>query len=320
MRFSILFVCLSILAAPLAAQVSTLVGPFEGSEYKGQFTAEFEQVTVLVDDGEGYAPRRIEGEERSTIIEAPEDNSQLEVVRNFELALERGGFTTLFNRPIVRSAPNNSDMVVGLRPWIRELEALNTPRAYPDEDGGTGRIQLDNIYRFPDHYLAAERQVDGVETVFALTFNAQRGLYLMEEVTRVVMSEDGVSISEAQMLSDMDAEGKAGLYGVQFDVGSAVLRPSSESSIDVIASVLRDRPGRVYVVGHTSDTGSFELNMRLSAERAQAIIDALGVDYGIDTSRLQAAGVGPVAPLASNKNEPGRQLNRRVELVERLEE
>ncbi|MEO0830533.1 MAG: OmpA family protein, partial [Pseudomonadota bacterium] len=122
------------------------------------------------------------------------------------------------------------------------------------------------------------------------------------------------------MTSEMDADGKAILYGVQFDVGSAVLRPSSDTSLDVIANVLRDRPGRFYIVGHTSDTGGFEINMRLSEARAQAIIDALGARYGIDTSRLQAAGVGPVAPLASNQNEAGRQLNRRVEVVERLEE
>ncbi len=37
-------------------------------------------------------------------------------------------------------------------------------------------------------------------------------------------------------------------------------------------------------------------------------------------SRLQAAGVGPIEPLASNRNDVERQLNRRVELVERLKE
>ena len=155
--------------------------------------------------------------------------------------------------------------------------------------------------------------------MFALTYNGQRNFYLMEEITRSVMDEDGVTISEVEITSGIEAEGKAVLYGVQFDVGSSVLRPSSTPSIEIIANVLRDRPGRFYVVGHTSDTGDFALNMRLSEERAQAIIDALGRDYGIDTTRLQAAGVGPVAPLASNLNEPGRQLNRRVELVERLE-
>jgi outer membrane protein OmpA-like peptidoglycan-associated protein len=40
--------------------------------------------------------------------------------------------------------------------------------------------------------------------------------------------------------------------------------------------------------------------------------------YGIKESRLIGYGVGPYAPAANNKNDLGRQLNRRVELVERL--
>ncbi|MEO1780202.1 MAG: OmpA family protein, partial [Pseudomonadota bacterium] len=104
-----------------------------------------------------------------------------------------------------------------------------------------------------------------------------------------------------------------------FDVGSAVLRPSSTPSIEVIAEVLRERDGNFYVVGHTSDTGSFDLNMQLSRDRAASIVEALGRDYGIEISRLQPVGVGPVAPLATNTSEIGRELNRRVELVERLD-
>ncbi|MEM9426776.1 MAG: OmpA family protein, partial [Pseudomonadota bacterium] len=207
-----------------------------------------------------------------------------------------------------------------LRDWVEELELAHETRNFTSPAGRTGQIERNEIYAFPDHYLSAERDANGLYTAFALTYHGRKGLYLMEEVTRAVMSEDGVTISEAQVTSEMDADGKAILYGVQFDVGSAVLRPTSEASLEIIANVLRERPGRFYIVGHTSDTGGFELNMRLSAERAQAIIDALGARYGIDTSRLQAAGVGPVAPLASNQNEAGRQLNRRVELVERLEE
>lgn len=314
--------CLSVflfLATPLVAQVQTTVGAFQDSAFVAQYTSEFDRLTVLVSDGQGYVPRVEEGELRATVFKAPEGKSIVEVVRNFEIALEDAGFTFLFNRPLLRKrfdTPEGS----ALRYWVTELRDAHATRGYSSESGRTGKIELDNIYIFPDHYLSAEREKDGVLTVFALTYNGDRGLYLMEEVTRAVMSEDGVAISEGQMTSEMDADGKAILYGVQFDVGSAVLRPSSDTSLDEIANVLRDCPGRFYIVGHTSDTGGFEINMRLSEARAQAIIDALGARYGIDTSRLQAAGVGPVAPLASNQNEAGRQLNRRVEVVERLEE
>lgn len=313
------FAILVFLAFPFAAigQEQTVVSPFADSTFVGQYVAEFDQVTILVRDGNGHTQRSEEGQVRASIYAAPEGKSQLEIIRNFEMALEAGGFEYLFNEAVLRDRFDTPEGAA-LRDWVEDLKPLNTPREYP---GGTGswRLPLDNIYAFPDYYIAAERTASGVETVFALTYNSQRNVYLLEEVSRAAMEEGGVTISEAQLSSGIEAEGRAVLYGVQFDVGSSVLRPSSVPSIEVIANVLRNRPGRFYVVGHTSDTGSFELNMQLSADRAQAIIDALGRDYGIDTTRLQAAGVGPVAPLASNQNDAGRQLNRRVELVERLE-
>ena len=47
----------------------------------------------------------------------------------------------------------------------------------------------------------------------------------------------------------------------------------------------------LYVVGHTDSQGGFELNMDLSASRAEAVVDALVSDYGIDQKRLEAKGV-----------------------------
>ena len=74
----------------------------------------------------------------------------------------------------------------------------------------------------------------------------------------------------------------------------------------------------LYVVGHTDDKGSPEYNLGLSSKRAKAVVKALVSQYGIKESRLIGYGVGPYAPSANNKNDLGRQLNRRVELVERL--
>jgi len=51
--------------------------------------------------------------------------------------------------------------------------------------------------------------------------------------------------------------------------------------------------------------------------RAKAVVDALVKDYGISAKRLNGKGVGPLSPVGTNKTEEGRQLNRRVELVER---
>lgn len=68
-------------------------------------------------------------------------------------------------------------------------------------------------------------------------------------------------------------------------------------------------------MSHTDNVGSLEYNMELSLKRAKAVVNALVKDYAIRKERLQAFGVGFLAPVASNETEEGRAKNRRVELI-----
>ena len=54
----------------------------------------------------------------------------------------------------------------------------------------------------------------------------------------------------------------------------------------------------------------------IEERRAAAVVAALTTKHGIAVARLRPDGVGPLAPVASNKTEEGRAKNRRVELVE----
>lgn len=69
------------------------------------------------------------------------------------------------------------------------------------------------------------------------------------------------------------------------------------------------------VVGHTDDEGTLEYNMKLSSQRANSVVRYLTEEHGIDGSRLISAGVGFLAPVATNESPDGRARNRRVELV-----
>jgi len=80
--------------------------------------------------------------------------------------------------------------------------------------------------------------------------------------------------------------------------------------------MLQAKPNlKIYVVGHTDNVGSFEHNIKLSKDRADSVVKELVSKYSINASRLQAFGVGPTSPAASNQTEEGREKNRRVELV-----
>jgi outer membrane protein OmpA-like peptidoglycan-associated protein len=68
------------------------------------------------------------------------------------------------------------------------------------------------------------------------------------------------------------------------------------------------------ITGHTDSTGTMELNMQLSQQRASSVGQYLQ-GQGVLPMRVQTQGVGPQYPIASNDSPDGRQANRRVELV-----
>jgi len=102
---------------------------------------------------------------------------------------------------------------------------------------------------------------------------------------------------------------------LNFAFGSA--RPTSESmtTLDEIASALKAHPAAtIRVESHTDAIGSPEANLNLSQARAEAIKNEL-VDRGVDSSRVETAGMGQELPIASNDTAEGRATNRRSEIV-----
>jgi outer membrane protein OmpA-like peptidoglycan-associated protein len=104
------------------------------------------------------------------------------------------------------------------------------------------------------------------------------------------------------------------LRGVAFETGRSALTQDSYGVLDEVAENLVARPDvRIEVGGHTDNTGSRAVNMRLSLERAQAV-KAYLARRGVEPSRMEAVGYGPDHPIATNATAAGRAQNRRVEL------
>ena len=102
---------------------------------------------------------------------------------------------------------------------------------------------------------------------------------------------------------------------VLFDTGKATLKPGAYSTIDRLATVLKeDSSRRVMIEGHTDSVGSDEYNQGLSERRAQSVQAAL-FERGVEASQISTVGKGKTTPVASNDTAAGRQQNRRVELV-----
>ena len=94
------------------------------------------------------------------------------------------------------------------------------------------------------------------------------------------------------------------------------LKPESTPTLNEIAQMMKTNPKlAILVVGHTDKQGAYEYNIDLSRRRADAVVKSLAASHGVDPKRLRGAGVGMLAPAASNDTEEGRAKNRRVEIV-----
>jgi outer membrane protein OmpA-like peptidoglycan-associated protein len=101
---------------------------------------------------------------------------------------------------------------------------------------------------------------------------------------------------------------------VNFDIDSALIRRDSVPLLEHLATAASHCPrARLQITGHTHDTGSRPLNLRLSEDRAAAVAEYLA-SRGVSRHRLHVHGAGAAEPVSDNATAPGRALNQRIEI------
>ena len=104
------------------------------------------------------------------------------------------------------------------------------------------------------------------------------------------------------------------LKNIFFDTKKYVLKPESLSELDKVIALLADNPKlTILISGFTDNVGKPADNILLSINRAKSVT-AYFQSKGIDIKRLSAKGFGEQKPIADNKTEAGKALNRRTEL------
>lgn len=112
------------------------------------------------------------------------------------------------------------------------------------------------------------------------------------------------------------AAGRVVLRDLEFTTGADALGPGPYASLEQLAAFLTDNPGYVIaLVGHTDSVGALERNIALSKRRAEAVRARIHERFGIAPERIEAEGMGYLAPIASNLTAAGREANRRVEAI-----
>ncbi len=104
-------------------------------------------------------------------------------------------------------------------------------------------------------------------------------------------------------------------YAIQFETGSATIKPASYRMLDeIFESAVVAEGLKLGVYGHTDSKGSDEVNVPLSKKRAEAVRSYL-LKKGLKQNQIEAKGYGSEKPVADNSTEAGRSKNRRVEVV-----
>lgn len=115
-------------------------------------------------------------------------------------------------------------------------------------------------------------------------------------------------------LQPLEADATIVLKNLFFDTNQSVIKSESHVELDNIVRLLKENPLlKIQINGHTDNVGKPADNLKLSNDRAKAVITYLTTN-GIETSRLSSQGYGSNEPLADNNSEEGRAKNRRTEL------
>ena len=103
---------------------------------------------------------------------------------------------------------------------------------------------------------------------------------------------------------------------VLFDAGKAEFKQAEAAPyLDRLAKLLTEKTkNNVAVEGHTDNSGTAAGNQKLSEQRAEVVRAALA-QRGVPSERLSAVGYSFNRPMASNATDPGKAVNRRVELI-----
>lgn len=301
-----------VLLLPLSVQAQeSLISPFEGSETIGSYETRFAELPLLVPplgDRNIPAVETFEGALTSHIYQRPEGVEAFELYRSYRDALEQGGFEILLDCPAA-----DCNLKLSVVPTYQRSGLIGN-RDYGRLPTGTPVYLLG----WPEYYLSARKTLADRTYHAMVIISGQRGLYSVDVLESAERKADTVTLSEALLSARLEDEGRSVLEGIYFETNQAVIQPESQDSLGVISAYLDANPDTsYYVIGHTDDTGDLQANLALSRDRAAAVATALA-ERGVDRGRLSSEGVGPYAPVASNRTETGRAANRRVELVLRL--
>lgn len=215
-------------------------------------------------------------------------------------------FTDMFSKKTEELQIDSSFVLKGIimdaadkRPLVAKMELIDMERSQvigTTVSDSTGAYAI--TFNQPKNY--------GVE------INAKEYMFYLD-VVNIPAKPTSREILKNFTLNKVKVGSKVVLKNIYFETGKAVLTKESGVELDkVVKFLLENTDLKIEISGHTDNVGAAAYNTKLSANRAQAVVDYF-VAHGIAREQLVAKGYGPTQPISPNTTAAGRKLNRRVE-------
>ena len=146
-------------------------------------------------------------------------------------------------------------------------------------------------------------------------FNINRKGYLFYSDNFFMANRSPDSVYQKNIaLQPIETNATAVLKNIFFDVGKFELKPASQVELEKLIQLLNENPTlKIEISGYTDNVGKPADNLALSNNRAKAVVTYL-ISKSVPVQRLTARGYGETKPMADNKTEEGKALNRRTEM------
>lgn len=287
---------------------SGIISIYEGSKVIYDDQIGFEEFPQLISDD---SVKSFDGLIRRQWCQAPDERSPLEIIRNYEQAIREKGGEILF----ITREPQSVEI---------DEEKLSDYFKTHRRDRGLATRVFSYTY-FPgemSEFLSA--RITAPDAEYYLTIASGRGhraarqdnITFFEIVTLEIESMELGKVTLDALREGVATYGKAPVYNIHFETGSAEVRPESAEALKIISEFMKQNTSeRFFVVGHTDNVGDYDMNQELSYARASAVVGLLIDEYGVDSNQIKPVGIGPVSPILSNSSEEGKARNRRVEIV-----
>lgn len=280
----------------------SMVSRFKGATIATYKYRDYEEFDAAIGpyEGNGFPTTTLKGRYTHIGYMNPAKVSVAAVYISYTKALHSAGFTDVFKCKARKECGHWFPLY-----FTRHIGNVYAPDSLNDD---SVRYLLSKLSR-------PEGDVYALLYVYSNTYGSVRTSLVVVESEP--LKDNLVKVDADAMAKALADSGRIALYGIYFDTNKSTVKANSKPVLTEIAKLLeKDKKLKLVIVGHTDNKGNMKHNMKLSKSRANSVVNTLVKNHGIKANRLKHWGVGFLSPVATNRTEPGRAKNRRVELVE----